>query len=154
VARELVPPGPRRDDAFVAALLHDVGLLVLATQERDYLAMVLARARREHRPLFEIEQDERGVTHAEVGGQLLALWGLPDGIVEAVAYHHHPQTVPQPQLDAVAAVAIANALVHECDEDVGRRAVSTLDEHYLADLGLAGEVPGWREPTAEVVAPS
>ena len=154
VARELVPPGPQRDDAFVAALLHDVGLLVLATQERDYLAMVLARARREHRPLFEIEQDERGVTHAEVGGQLLALWGLPDGIVEAVAYHHHPQTVPQPQLDAVAAVAIANALVHECYEDVGRRAVSTLDEQYLADLGLAGEVPGWRELTAEVVAPS
>ena len=45
VARELVPIGQQRDDAFVAALLHDVGLLVLATQERDYLAMVLERAR-------------------------------------------------------------------------------------------------------------
>ena len=123
VARELVPIGQQRDDAFVAALLHDVGLLVLATQERDYLAMVLERARCEHRPLFEIEQEERGVTHAEVGGQLLGLWGLPDGIVEAVAYHHHPQTVPQPQLDAVAAVAIANALVHECDEDSRARRV-------------------------------
>jgi HD-like signal output (HDOD) protein len=114
---------------------------------------VLERAQREHRPLFEIEQEERGVTHAEVGGQLLGLWGLPDGIVEAVAYHHHPHTVPQPQLDAVAAVAIANALVHECDED-GERAVSTLDEQYVADLGLAGRVAGWREIAAQVVATS
>jgi HD-like signal output (HDOD) protein/CheY-like chemotaxis protein len=153
VARELVPIGQQRDDAFVAALLHDVGLLVLATQERDYLAMVLERARCEHRPLFEIEQEERGVTHAEVGGQLLGLWGLTDGIVDAVAYHHHPQTVPQPQLDAVAAVAIADALVHECDED-SARAVSTLDEQYVADLGLSGNVAGWREVAAQVVAAS
>jgi HD-like signal output (HDOD) protein/CheY-like chemotaxis protein len=154
VARELLPLGPQRDDAFVAALLHDVGLLVLATQDRDYLALVLERAQREHRPLFEIEQEERGVTHAEVGGQLLGLWGLTDGIVEAVAYHHHPRTVPQPQLDAVAAVSIANALVHECDEDAGRRAVPTLDEQYVADLGLSGHVAGWREIAARVVAAS
>jgi HD-like signal output (HDOD) protein len=154
VARELVPLGPQRDDAFVAALLHDVGLLVLATQERDYFATVLERARREHRPLFEIEQEERGVSHAEVGGQLLGLWGLPDGIVEAVAYHHHPQTVPQPQLDAVAAVAIANALVHECGQGGGEGAVATLDEQYVADLGLAGQIAGWREIAAQVVAAS
>jgi HD-like signal output (HDOD) protein len=154
VARELLPLGPQRDDAFVAALLHDVGLLVLATQDRDYLALVLERAQREHRPVFEIEQEERGVSHAEVGGELLGLWGLTDGIVEAVAYHHHPQTVPQAQLDAVAAVAIANALVHECDEDAGQRALSTLDEQYVADLGLAGHVAGWREIAAQVVAAS
>ena len=154
VARRLLPHGEQRDDAFTAALLHDVGLLVLATQERDYFAMVLERARREQRPLFEIEQEERGVTHAEVGGQLLGLWGLADGIVEAVAYHHHPQTVPQPQLDAVAAVSIANALVHECDEDAGQCAVSTLDEQYVAELGLTGQIAGWREIAAQVVAAS
>ena len=80
--------------------------------------------------------------------------GLTDGIVEAVAYHHHPRTVPQPQLDAVAAVSIAKALVHECDEDAGQRALSTLDEQYVADLGLTGHVAGWREIAARVVAAS
>ena len=154
VARDLVAPGPQRDNAFVAALLHDVGLLVLATQERDYLAMVLERAQREHRPLFEIEREERGVTHAEVGGAAARAVGAAGRIVEAVTYHHNPQMVPQPQLDAVAAVAIANALVHECDEDAGRRAVSTLDDQYVADLGLAGSVAGWRDVAAQVAAAS
>ena len=115
---------------------------------------MLERAEHEHRPLFEIEQEERGVTHAEVGGQLLGLWGLTDGIVEAVAYHHHPQTVPQAQLDAVAAVAIANALVHEFDADAGQRAVSTLDEQYVAALGLRRRGRRLARIAARVVAAS
>ena len=35
-----------------------------------------------------------------------------------------------------------------------QRAVSTLDEQYVADLGLAGNVAGWREIAAQVVAAS
>jgi hypothetical protein len=54
----------------------------------------------------------------------------------------------------VAAVAIANALVNEHDAAAGVRAVSPLDERYVADLGLAGHVAGWRESTAQVIAAS
>ena len=64
-----------------------------------------------------------------------------------------PASATRAVLDAVAAVAIANALVHECDED-SACAVSTLDEQYVADLGLTGNVAGWREVAAEVVAAS
>ena len=100
-----VPANGRRrkaDDAVAPAPTPATPPGVLCVDDEPN---VLERAQREHRRLFEIEQEERGVTHAEVGGQLLGLWGLTDGIVEAVAYHHHPQTVPQPQLDAVAALA-------------------------------------------------
>ena len=152
VARELLPNGAEREDAFAAALLHDVGLLVMATQERDRLVELLARAEREQRPLVDVELEERGVTHAEIGAHMLALWGLPDAIVEAVACHHRPLALPQPKLDAVAAVAVANALVHECQP--GDRSVprAPLDLDHIEALGLADRLDDWRAIAAQVVA--
>jgi putative nucleotidyltransferase with HDIG domain len=140
VARRLLPHGEHRDDAFTAALLHDVGLLALAADEGDYLACVLARARAERRPVVEIELEERGITHAELGAQLLAQRGLPDAIVEAVAYHHRPSALHQPRLDAVAAVAIACGLVDD-----------RLDAEYTASLGVTDRLDDWRAIAAEVV---
>jgi putative nucleotidyltransferase with HDIG domain len=139
VARRLLPFGEQRDDAFTAALLHDVGLLALAADEGEYLAGVLARARASGRPLVEIELEERGVTHAELGAHLLARWGLPDSIVEAVAYHHRPEALHQPRLDAVAAVAIACGLVDD-----------RVDAEYIAALGVADRLDDWRAIAAEV----
>src|SRR5919204_542549 len=107
-------------------------LLALAADESDYLEQVIARSRESGRPLFEVELEERGVSHAELGAHLLGQWGLPDSIVEAVAYHHRPAALPQPRLDAVAAVAIACALV---DGDA--------DPEYVAQIGAADRLDGW-----------
>jgi len=39
---------------------------------------------------WQAEQTVFNATHAEVGAYLLGALGLPDGIVEALAYHHNP----------------------------------------------------------------
>ncbi len=70
------------------AMLQDIGLLILATEEPEYLADVLAAAELEGRPAVDIEYERRGISHAEIGAHLLALWGLPPELVEAVAFHH------------------------------------------------------------------
>ena len=88
LAVELVGRQPGRDEAFTAGLLHDVGLLVLASQSRGELAEVLSEARTSGRHVFEIELDRFGATHAEFGAQLLSLWGLPATVTEPVARHH------------------------------------------------------------------
>ncbi|MGH9407223.1 MAG: HDOD domain-containing protein [Terriglobia bacterium] len=135
------------DMTGLAALLHDVGKLVLAARMPDYLARVLAQARERQRPIFEIEQELSGVTHAEIGAYLLGLWGLPSPIVEAVAHHHAPGRVPQQGMDALAAVHLANVLALEC------RAASTaecglvqptLDETLVDALGVTDRLPEWR----------
>jgi putative nucleotidyltransferase with HDIG domain len=141
LARQLLPYGEQRDDAFTAALLHDVGLLALAADDPDYLATVLALARESGRPVVEVELAERGVTHAELGAHLLAQWGLPDSIVEAVAYHHRPQALHHPRMDAVAAVAIACGLVDDA-----------VDEEYVAGIGAADRLDDWRALAGAVVA--
>jgi HD-like signal output (HDOD) protein/ActR/RegA family two-component response regulator len=135
------------DGAVAAALIHEVGLLVLASREPDYLAEALAQAEAEGRPLAEVERELRGFTHAEVGAHVLGLWGLPHAIVEAVAYHHDPAAAHDPQLDAVTAVHVANVLADELEAELDlerTRPAMTLDMEHLERVGVAEHVPAWR----------
>jgi len=143
ITRRLLDDRQHEEGAVAAALLHDLGMLVLASRAPDYLAEVLGRSEREQRALFEIERELRGFTHAEVGAHVLGLWGLPHAIVEAVAYHHDPSAAHDPQLDAVTAVHVANALANELE---GGRC--TLDQDHLELVGVAERVSGWRQIAA------
>lgn len=51
---------------------------------------LIMEAQRQQRRLIEAEKDILHATHAEAGGCLLDLWGLPTPLVEAVALHHEP----------------------------------------------------------------
>jgi HD-like signal output (HDOD) protein len=137
IARRLVVAGCDGDSAVAAALIHDVGILVLASRAPDYLAAVLERAEREDRALFEVEQEERGFTHADVSAHLLGLWGLPPAIVEAVAYHHRPAAAHGPAMDAITAVHVASVLADE--------RVLELDMDHLKRMGVSEHVIArWR----------
>jgi len=152
VASALLTDKPTQEQAFTAGLVHDVGLLVLAAQEADYLGDALACSARERRPLVDVERERRGATHAELGAHLLALWGLPHPILEAVAFHHRPQAIHDPHLDAAAAVGIATALVGEAHTDaapLGDAFADPLDLDYVERLGATHELPRWREIAAE-----
>jgi HD-like signal output (HDOD) protein/ActR/RegA family two-component response regulator len=146
LAHKLSPGEIEADDSFAAGLLLDVGLLVLAAHEPGELGEVLLTAEREGRAMHEVELERHGITHAEVGAHLLALWGLPHTIVEAVAHHHSPLRSPVPAFDAIAAVHIADALV--ADMEIGAPTESTglsrMDLDYLECLGVTGRIPEWQ----------
>lgn len=139
---------------LIAGLLHDIGKLVLAEATPDHFARAIAGAYAEKRPLFEIEEELIGVSHAEVGAYLLSMWGIPYIIVEAVAHHHHPERVPHEKLDLLSSVYFANWLVHEHDTEstggVGL-ANSPLDAGTVAKLGVEHKLAEWRS-TADSTA--
>ncbi|MCP3677257.1 MAG: HDOD domain-containing protein [Deltaproteobacteria bacterium] len=81
----------RLADLFIAGLLHDIGVLVLDQFLPDKYESVLKEASAtEDLPLYGIEFEHLGITHAEVGSYLLRQWHIPEKIVSAVAFHHLP----------------------------------------------------------------
>jgi putative nucleotidyltransferase with HDIG domain len=133
------------EDATTAGLLHDVGKLILAGYLPDTYWKALEIAKQERLSLCDAERQAFGSTHAEVGAYLLGLWGLPDSIVEAVAWHHRPNECPAEGFGPLTAVHAANALMHESPGSPPDQPVSGLDAGYLDRLRLGGRLPAWRE---------
>jgi HD-like signal output (HDOD) protein len=141
VARALVPDTLLAADAYLAAALHDIGKLVMAAELPEEYAQILATAQRKRQPLHLAERDVLGTSHAEIGAYLLGLWGLPDNVIEAVAFHHRPRVVGSGSFDLLAAVHIANHLVQ--GEPAADRSAG-LDMDYLRELGVVDRLPEWR----------
>jgi putative nucleotidyltransferase with HDIG domain len=123
-------------EAALAGLLHDIGRLMLASQLAGPYKEVLNVIRIENLSVADAERRVLGTTHAEVGAYLLGLWGLPDALVEAVAWHHNPSGCPGTTFTALTAVHVADALVR-----AGEGAKP--DAEYLARLGLTDRWARW-----------
>jgi HD-like signal output (HDOD) protein len=133
------------DEAFSAGLLHDSGKLVLAgnfgTQYRDALHL----AATDSCSLLEAERRVFGATHAEVGGYLLGLWGLPVPVVEAITLHHDPAQCLNRALSPLLAVHVGDALSHEVAAPAsGRLSEPPPDQAYLTQMGLVHRLDPWR----------
>ncbi len=105
VGKLSVPPG-----TFSAALLHDLGKLVLARFLDDEVLTVLREAR-EQGGLTELQAEVEvlSVHHAELGGLIARDWDLPESIVDGITHHHDAD----PGDDRVgAAVHLADMVAH------------------------------------------
>lgn len=94
-ARELaVREGRSPDDDFAAALLRDLGVLVMRRYFGEAWDGHLARnERRLVREPCDAELESFGIDHADVGAELLHRWKVPGDLAEPVRHHHHPEVV-------------------------------------------------------------
>lgn len=83
------------DRAYLAALLHDLGILVNSLAYPEEYALVLAKAAEMGVPLVEQEMHELGFTHSESGSILGAMWQLPQAVNEVIALHHDVSNAPE-----------------------------------------------------------
>jgi HD-like signal output (HDOD) protein len=113
--RILLQPG-EAEAAGVAALLADIGLLLpgLGTDH-------------------ERVEPERVPLHAAAGAFLLARWGLPPAVIEAVALHHTPR-LGGASFGIVGGVHVALSLVCGHAPDIG----------FLEQVGVAGKLERWQ----------
>jgi HD-like signal output (HDOD) protein len=124
LASKIAADRPDASAAATAALLTDIGYLVpnITFADVDLPLLLSDRA------------------HAEVGAYLLALWGLPLPIVEAVAYHHTPARVPRSDFGMHGIVHVAAALAAGEEPDL----------EFLAAHDMAGRLPEWQALCAEL----
>lgn len=75
------------DEAFIAGLLHDVGILFfLHHYPKKYRQIIDKKVRAAC--LIDAEVDVFGLDHCEVGHHLAEVWNLPDYVVSSIAEHH------------------------------------------------------------------
>lgn len=138
---------PRGDTelAFVAGMLHEIGILVLASETRAELTHAWQAAKKLGIPTSEAERRFMGASHAAVGAYLLGLWGLPDAVIEAIAFHHTPAELPHDGFSLVTAVHVATNLDAGQDGSAIGQFSRELDGAYLERQGLSARLPTWQE---------
>jgi putative nucleotidyltransferase with HDIG domain len=111
IAEELEQRLRSADDSQIhlAALLHDVGKIVLSTVAAEPYRHVLVRAWSEGGRLETLERETLGVDHREAGVMFAVHNGLPAVVVQAIAHHHDPAQAKTHRLE-VALIALANFL--------------------------------------------
>jgi putative nucleotidyltransferase with HDIG domain len=92
-----------------AALLHDVGKILLGTFANIDARPIVDVALAEHIPFDEAERQVLGIDHAEAGAVLMETWQLPRPLCSIVRWHHHPEQC-QDETTAVDLVHLADAM--------------------------------------------
>jgi putative nucleotidyltransferase with HDIG domain len=96
-------------DAYIAGLLHDIGLLVLNRQMRRYFAQVI-EAVNEDAPTPDAERRIYLFDHAQLGAYVAGTWQFPRPVTDAIRFHHEVLRYSGLYRDLVYVVSVANYL--------------------------------------------
>jgi len=131
------------EEALVAGLLHDIGVLVFARHAFDDYREVLHEREKTGRPLSDLEQEIMGITHAEVGALLATKWKLPEVLVVPIR-HHHDDVLPE---EMHRQAKLLTNIVHVADMmcqvfvlPVSREQILSFKEKTQSRLDLSDEV--------------
>lgn len=102
----------RRASWFTGGLLHDLGRLLLLAHDPIKYGEVAHVANTGRRFICDAEREIFGVSHQELGSQLMLLWRFPQIIAEA-AYHHQQPFVSYD--DFRTGISIANDMANALD---------------------------------------
>jgi diguanylate cyclase (GGDEF)-like protein len=106
--------GCNPQDAFIAALMQDIGMLALQTALGPVYFDLLSRTNGNHRVLPRREKTSLGVTHAEVGAMLGRKWNLPVRLIEPIRRHHHHDAGDSDHTPIVNAVVLGCQISYLC----------------------------------------
>jgi HD-like signal output (HDOD) protein len=142
-ARKISYPDPSK--AYLAGLLHDLGIIVnLWVLPKEFIA-AFDLARREGLPLHEAEQSVLGFTHCESGRLLAERWELAPDLKEVVSMHHNPEEA-QEDPGLVALVEMSDLLCRMSGLNYGyveNRQVNLLEQSGFAVLSK--QCPGMKD---------
>lgn len=121
---------------FVAGLLHDVGKLLLNVFLREY-AEVLKQQISEGGMNFNVAEERvLGVSHADIGAELVSRWNLPEFLVNVVRYHHDHQAAPVIYARDVYIVEMANKLASQVAPGASYDVDQTVSPEEYGKLGM------------------
>jgi HD-like signal output (HDOD) protein len=82
------------EEAFLAGMLHDIGLLLMVQSEVPVAQQLFASAERSTTSFLPLELGAFGFNHCELGEYLAGAWKFPAAIATGVRWHHDPSAAP------------------------------------------------------------
>ncbi len=135
VAAKLMAQDKGEDEnvVFTAALLHDIGKIILADALMHIYAKLVEETEKNQQSLLEAEKKLIGVQHAEIGGRLLGRWKFPPALVAAVWFHHHPAAA-RPHHKLASFVYLGNMIAHFMGHGYGHQAFALRGRSEALDI--------------------
>lgn len=130
------------NDAFLAGLVHDIGITAELQNDRRRLADVIERCAADETLDFRREEEAAfGASHEGFGAGLLEHWRLPRELVLVAGAHHDPLALPAEDRRAPCLVHVADWVATECrlGLTLDRPAGTPLDPDVLDVLGLTAD---------------
>jgi len=125
------------DDAFLAGMLQDIGVLVLLNQLREPYAEFLGRVIEERGNLDALETEFLGFDHTTLSAELLKHWNMPAVLVDAIAEKRDYQSLAHQQTPAAALARVLH-LAGLLAELVGQNRLQVLPELLEAGDAYCG----------------
>jgi putative nucleotidyltransferase with HDIG domain len=125
------------EEAFVAGLVHDVGLLVTYQLFPEKLAEVVKTCIDTGADFCETERKLIGADHEALGAAIGAKWKFPPGLRSAMAHHHDPSTLRAEFKKLVTAIQVADTIC--CQNQLGFYLTAQSQEvtdEMLATIGV------------------
>ncbi|MGD8880356.1 MAG: HDOD domain-containing protein [Desulfobacterales bacterium] len=146
-------------DVFTPALLHDIGKLVLGTFVKEELEAIESIAAKGV-SFVVAENMILGTDHAEIGAKVLKHWNFPSDVIEAVRWHHDPDS-PETVNIQTDIVYLANLLCQssETSAEIGGNSVE-LSPAVIERLGvqldqfeaISGKIAQWVDELSDALA--
>ncbi len=128
---------PIADEAFLAGLIHDVGMLVSLQLWPDKLRAACEAAKAGGRDFCEVERQIIGVDHQQLGQGLAQLWKFPRSCQMVAGYHHQPVALSDGNRLLVTLVFVADTLCCQQKRGFNLTALNQkLEDGNLADVHL------------------
>lgn len=135
------------NNSLMAGMFHDLGKLILVANFQEPYQKVLTEAGKTRQNLWDLEIEQFGTSHAEIGAYLMGLWGLEYPVIEAIAFHHRPGKSLSNSTGLLTAVHFGDAfdrLKKDPNDLNGENGLQQLDRGYLDNLGVAGRINDWQ----------
>jgi HD-like signal output (HDOD) protein len=123
-------------EAFTAALLHDLGKLIMGRfLSPEILGFIRSAMQIDHLGQLEAESLILKVNHGELGGLIAQHWHLPPRVVQGIIYHHNPLAGNDPICDLT---YLADQLAKRIEAGTaGQKFELTVPSDVLENLGLS-----------------